>query len=130
VELVTLSACETARGRLVRGEGADSFARAFLLAGAQAAVASLWAVEDSAAAEFMRHFYHRLGRGDSRGDALRHAKLLFLHSRTRLAHPALWSAFVLYGNGASPVGLPPPWPLIAIVATLLIVAASRLHFRA
>lgn len=124
VELVTLSACETARGRLVRGEGIDSFARAFLLAGVKSTLASLWSVNDSATAEFMRHFYHRLGRGDSRGDALRHAKLLFLHSQTRYSHPAFWSAFVLYGNSAEPVGVPPRWGFMALVGMLLIAVAA------
>jgi CHAT domain-containing protein/tetratricopeptide (TPR) repeat protein len=124
VDLVTLSACETARGRLIRGEGVDSFARAFLRAGSATAVASLWSVEDAAAAEFMRQFYHQLAQGEGKAAALRAAKLKLLRSGTRLARPAHWAAFVLYGDAESPAVPRLPWAAVAVAAALLILVAA------
>ena len=56
-DLVTLSACETALGREIRGEGLVGLARGFMYAGAARVVASLWSVQDRATAETMRRFY-------------------------------------------------------------------------
>lgn len=129
VDLVTLSACETARGRLIRGEGVDNFARAFLRAGSATAVASLWSVEDAAAAEFMRQFYHQLARGEGKAAALREAKLKLLRSGTRLARPAHWAAFVLYGDAESPAVPRLPWAAVAVAAALLILVAALIFRR-
>ncbi len=109
VSLVTLSACETERGRLIRGEGVQSFGRAFLQAGAGAVVSSLWPVEDHATKELMQQFYAELGRSARKGQALREAKLRLLHSDTRLSHPANWAGFILTGDAASPLDLPATW---------------------
>jgi CHAT domain-containing protein len=125
VSLVTLSACETERGRLIRGEGVQSFGRAFLQAGAGAVVASLWPVEDHATTELMKQFYAALGRGDPKGEALRSAKLRLLRSGSRLAHPANWAAFVLSGDAASPLDLPATW---ADLVTAAAVAAAFVAF--
>ena len=56
-DLVVLSACSTAEGRHVPGEGPIGLARAFMYAGAPRVVASLWRVNDSATAELMKRFY-------------------------------------------------------------------------
>jgi CHAT domain-containing protein len=75
-DLVVLSACETARGEAVVGEGVQSLARAFLFAGSRSVVASLWPVADWAAAETMVSFYRGASDGRLRpADALRRAKL-------------------------------------------------------
>jgi CHAT domain-containing protein len=102
-DLVTLSACETERGRRIRAEGAQSFSRAFLAAGARSTIASLWPVSDHAAAEFMKQFYGALRGGETKAGALRSAKLRFLASGTELAEPRYWAAFVLNGDGGEPV---------------------------
>jgi CHAT domain-containing protein/tetratricopeptide (TPR) repeat protein len=73
--LVVLSACETARGRQLAGEGIQSLARAFLFAGSRAVVATLWNVADRATAELMRTFYGHLQRGESISASIRLAKL-------------------------------------------------------
>ncbi|HEY3215683.1 MAG TPA: CHAT domain-containing tetratricopeptide repeat protein, partial [Candidatus Eisenbacteria bacterium] len=78
LELATLSACETGRGTLQRGEGLLGLARAFRLAGARNLVVSLWKVDDAATCDFMGEFYARLSRGASPAAALRGAKLAFL----------------------------------------------------
>ena len=124
VDLVTLSACETQRGKLVQGEGVESFGRAFLLAGAKSVVTTLWRVDDAAAAEFMKQFYYFLGTGVSKAEALRQAKLKFIGSGGKLADPQYWGAFVLYGDGLSPI---PPfyswaWILFGGAAALAALA--------
>jgi tetratricopeptide (TPR) repeat protein len=102
VDLVTAPACDMARGKLVRGEGVEAFSRAFLAAGASATITSLWRVADQPTADFMKQFYYFLSRGDSKADALRAAKLRFLHSGSNLAGPRYWAAFVLNGDRGKP----------------------------
>jgi CHAT domain-containing protein/tetratricopeptide (TPR) repeat protein len=130
VDLVTLSACETARGKAVGGEGTEAFTRAFLGAGAAATVTSLWRVADQPAAEFMQQFYYFLAQGRPKAEALRAAKLRFLHSGSRLADPRHWAAFVLYGDGWNPCPRVIPWSALLIAAALLTLALGLgLHWR-
>ena len=132
VELAVLSACDTARGRLVRGEGVQSFSRAFLAAGAQSTVTTLWRVADGPTADFMRVFYDQLGRGVGRAEALRQAKLRFRESAGALADPHYWAAFVLSGDGAQPVPRALRWRTIlgaAFVLTLALVWLVRSYRR-
>jgi CHAT domain-containing protein/Flp pilus assembly protein TadD len=105
VELVTLAACESERGRFVRGEGPESLSRAFLGAGAGASVSSLWKVSDAATERLMASFYAHLGKGESKASALRAAKLEAIRAGGRYAEPYYWAAFVLTGDGHS--ALPP-----------------------
>ncbi|MBA3564879.1 MAG: CHAT domain-containing protein [Gammaproteobacteria bacterium] len=64
-ELVTLSACETGRGRRVRGEGIIGLPHAFLAAGARGALVTLWRIDDEATAVFMQHFYRQVHQCDA-----------------------------------------------------------------
>lgn len=129
VDLVTVSACDTERGKLVRGEGAQGFSRAFLAAGASASVTSLWRVVDSSAAEFMKQFYFGLSRGRSKAEALRSAKLAFLRSGSKLAHPKYWAPFVLSGDGQFPIAPVTPWSAIIGLAAVLILSAALWIYR-
>src|SRR6185503_10029288 len=95
VQLVTLSACETERGKVVRGEGVEGFSRVLLAAGARSAVTTLGDVVDRASAEFMKQFYFALARGQSEASALRDAKRQFLHSQLPWSHPRYWAPYVL-----------------------------------
>ncbi len=119
VELVTLSACDTEGGKMVRGEGIQSFSRAFLAAGAGATVTTLWRVADGPTADFMRLFYAQLAHGAAKAEALRSAKLSFLRSGSELAQPRYWAAFVLNGDGQSPVRPVLSWAWV-IAAALLV----------
>lgn len=93
--LVVLSACGTAGGREVRGEGLRGPARAFLSAGAASVVATAWPVEDRAAAEQMRRLYHHLGRELPVDEAL----ALVKRERIAAGHPPVdWAAFQLFGE--------------------------------
>ena len=99
VELATLSACDTERGKAIPGEGVEGFSRALLSAGALATVTTLWRVEDQPTSEFMKQFYYALAKGNTKAQALRLAKLKFLRSGSALEHPRYWAAFVLNGDG-------------------------------
>ena len=96
-QLVTLSGCETALGKMVRGEGLLGLRRAFLQAGARSILVSLWSVEDSSA-DFMEEFYKNLGKDLSPGKALRSAKIQYmgrtLPCRPRPANVAQSSFFL------------------------------------
>lgn len=97
-ELVVLSACQTALGKDVRGEGMVGLTRGFMYAGARRVVASLWKVDDSATAELMRQFYaEMLGKGMRPAEALRAAQLHMWQQR-RWRSPYFWAAFVLQGE--------------------------------
>ncbi len=96
-DLVVLSACESGKGRQLRGEGVLGLTRAFLYAGAPSLVVSLWQVADGPTADFMLTFHRQLRTGGSKSDALRSAKLEAIQSGTR-SHPFYWAPFVLIGN--------------------------------
>jgi tetratricopeptide (TPR) repeat protein len=120
VELVTVSACDTARGKMLRGEGVQAFSHAFLAAGAQATVTSLWRVADQPSADFMQQFYYFLARGETKAQALRSAKLRMIQAKSSLAHPRYWAAFVLNGDGWSAASRVIPWSVFAFTAGLLL----------
>ena len=97
-ELVVLSACNTALGRPVRGEGLVGVVRGFMYAGARRVVASLWKVDDDATGEMMRRFYRgMLQEGRSPAAALREAQVS-LWRQDRWRPPYYWAAFVLQGE--------------------------------
>jgi CHAT domain-containing protein len=96
VELLTLSACETAVGDQ---RAALGFAGIALKSGARSAVATLWRVQDEASARLMGRFYEELtsAKHPSKAQALRAAQLAVL-DEADTAHPANWAAFILIGN--------------------------------
>jgi CHAT domain-containing protein len=98
-DLVTLSACRTGLGKLLNGEGMIGLTRAFLYAGADSVVVSLWNVNDAATASLMKAFYQSLQAGKAKDEALRAAKLELLKGQQRAwRHPYFWAAFVLVGE--------------------------------
>lgn len=92
--LVVLSACETAAGRVLLGEGPMSLSRAFLQAGAAEVVATLWPVGDGAA-DLMEEFYRKVESGLTPAEALRAAKVRL---RDHGASPLVWASFSLLGR--------------------------------
>jgi CHAT domain-containing protein len=97
VDLVTISACDSAHGKLIEGEGAQSFDAAFLGAGAKTVVASLWPVGDRATARFMHDFYDALAHGSTATASLRAAKQNTM--KEGHTHPFYWAGFILSGDG-------------------------------
>jgi len=124
VQLVTLSACDTERGKVIRGEGVEGFSRALLAAGASSAVTTMWEVGDRSSAEFMKRFYFFLASGESKAAALRRAKLEFLRSRLAWSEPRYWAGYVLNGDGMEPLPRVIPWA--SVVGVPLFVSAIAL----
>ncbi len=126
VLLVVLSACQTALGKDVRGEGLLGLTRGFMYAGASGVVASLWEVDDAATSELMKVFYRNmLQQGMKPGEALRAAQNT-IRQQPEWRSPYYWAAFTLQGEsrqiikprneiGASGLKIP-------AVAVLLILA--------
>lgn len=106
VDLVTLSACETARGTAESGEGVLGLVSAFQMAGARRIVASLWRVDDEGTRRLMDGLYERMLRTDAPlppADALREASLALRAWKdadgvARFAAPRYWASFVAYGR--------------------------------
>lgn len=94
-DLLTLSACQTALGKEVHGEGMIGLTRAFLYAGARSIVVSLWPVVDRSTSDFMYDTYRSLGTGKTA--ALRQAKLAMISSKDYSA-PYYWAPFILSGD--------------------------------
>jgi CHAT domain-containing protein len=97
-DLVVLSACDTALGREVRGEGLIGLTQGFMAAGARSLVASLWQVPDRATAQLMEQFYgYLLNDGLRPAEALRKAQL-WSAAQPRYRDPYFWGGFVLVGD--------------------------------
>lgn len=93
-ELVVLSACETGLGDILTGEGVFGLRRAFVLAGAQTLVMSLWQVPDEQTTELMVKFYNLLLSGKSRSESLRKAQI---EMKNKFPDPYYWGAFICQG---------------------------------
>jgi CHAT domain-containing protein/Tfp pilus assembly protein PilF len=97
-ELVVLSACRTALGREVRGEGLIGLTRGFMYAGAPRVVASLWGIDDRATAELMRRFYEGVLKGGQRPAAALRAAQVSMWKEGRWRSPHYWAGFVALGE--------------------------------
>ena len=96
-DLVVLSACETARGRIGAGEGVIGMSWAFFAAGCRATVVSQWKVKSASTSQLMIGFYGNLNSGMGRVESLRRAQLELLKG-TRFNHPFYWASFVIVGS--------------------------------
>jgi CHAT domain-containing protein len=97
-DLVTLSACNTALGPEMGGEGLVGLTRAFQYAGARSVLASLWGVSDASTGALMKRFYTHLRAGKTKDEALRAAQTELIHENDALSHPYHWAAFQLFGD--------------------------------
>jgi len=93
-DLVTLSACETALGKVATGDDVVGFTRGFLYAGAHSLISSLWQVDDEATSNLMVNFYTNLSKM-SKDEALQQAQLKV---KKHYPHPYYWAAFLLTGS--------------------------------
>ena len=106
-DLVVLSACETGFGKILRGEGVLSLARAFIYAGSPSVITTLWKVNDYTSATLMGFFYENLAQGMSKSEAMQAAKLRFLSQADHIAgHPVFWASYICIGD---PRPLCSPW---------------------
>jgi CHAT domain-containing protein len=100
--LVTLSACQTALGaesNPVPGEGVQSLARAFMVAGSRSVLATLWWITDTdAAGELMKDFYHDISAGSPGDEAVALFRSKATLRRGRFKAPHYWAPFILIGD--------------------------------
>jgi len=124
-QMVTLSACESSRGKSIPGEAELSLARSYFQAGSQAVIASLWPVNDESTAQIMVKFYEELKEGIPKDQALRLAKEHYVDNADPAGrHPYYWAGFVAIGD-MSPLtfknnkgGL---WLWIGLLVTVLLI---------
>ncbi len=124
-DLVVLSACRTAGGTILRGEGIQGLSAPLLQAGARSIVATAWQIGDANTARVVDALYRGLASGRTVSDALRDAKLEAMRAGAR---PSEWAAFVALGDPMTTVQLVEPegpavprgW--IGIAGTLALVA--------
>ncbi|MFQ5524640.1 MAG: CHAT domain-containing protein [Thermoanaerobaculia bacterium] len=119
-KLVVLSACSSASGSVLRGEGVLSLARAFFEAGAHAVVGSLWRLDDRQAAAFFEDFYRNLARGQTVSQAVAETQRQWIAE----GRPAsAWSGIVVLGNGNL---VPMPGGIRAVSPVHVVVALAGL----
>jgi CHAT domain-containing protein len=134
-EVTVLSACQTALGKDIQGEGLVGLTHSFMSAGSNTVVASLWKVDDKATAVLMADFYESmLQKGLPPSTALRAAKLKLMNDK-RWDAPYYWAGFVLQGEYSNRIAvLRYPWLRTGLVlfslltlgvATLLIIRKRR-----
>jgi len=100
-DLVFLSACRTHLGDHIHGEGTQSMARGFTMAGAKSVISSLWNVVAAPNSEIVSEFYNKISQGQSKPLALHHAKLQYLKSTDVPSFeksPYYWAGLVYYGD--------------------------------
>ncbi len=97
VNLVVLSACQSAAGARSGGDEIVGLTRALLYAGTPGVISTLWNIDDAASAGLMQEFYRRLAAGASAAEALRQAQLATKEDK-RYADPRYWAAFTLAGD--------------------------------
>jgi CHAT domain-containing protein/tetratricopeptide (TPR) repeat protein len=108
-QLVVLSACDTGRGDVKPGQGVYGLHRAFLVAGAETVVMSLWKVDDETTRALMEAYYSNLLAGQGRATALREAMRAL---RRTQPHPYAWAPFIAMGRD-TPLHLPVPGVQVA-----------------
>ena len=97
-DLVVLSACRTALGEDIRGEGLIGLVRGFMYAGAPRVVASLWDVRDDATSELMERFYAGIIRDGLTAAAALRAAQIWMSQHPRWSAPYFWAGFILQGE--------------------------------
>lgn len=134
-DLITLSACETGRGKLMAGEGVLGLPRLLLGAGAKTVLMTQWKVDDKFTSELMPEFYAYLLKGKlSKTEALSEAKRTMLRqqrvgSGPYYQHPFYWASFVLYGDPGinHTVGTPMVNFTIIVLVAILILAGFAIY---
>jgi CHAT domain-containing protein len=131
-DLIVLSACRSAGGVVVDGEGVQGLTAPFLEAGARSVIATQWRIKDETTVPFVRAFYAALARGLPVADALHAAKL---ERRASGAQPSEWAAFTVVGDPMVRIAALTPRPrhvpvsLVILVVAIVLGGYMRLHRR-
>jgi hypothetical protein len=94
--LVTLSACNTAIGKLTKGDDVVGLTRAFIFAGTPSILGTIWSVNDESTSKFMNYFYDNLKEMD-KFESLQLAQIKMINSEN-YSHPYHWAGFQLIGD--------------------------------
>jgi CHAT domain-containing protein len=125
--LAVLSACETAWGAVLSGEGLIGMSTAFLSAGVPTVVATQWRVPDRETIDFMKVFYREIATGSTAASALRRARAAMRSGPHR--DPYYWAGFVLVGEPGTTLELSPRGtPTGAILGLLAVLLAALAGF--
>jgi len=130
---VVLSACESAKGKLYKGEGIYSFNRGFAALGIPSSISNLWSVEDQSTYRLTELFYKYLAKEMPIDIALQKAKMEFARTAMKQNQlPYYWAASILIGkNNAIEMNVTFPWiniMLIILVLNLLLLYVYRESF--
>jgi CHAT domain-containing protein len=122
-DVTVLSACDTALGKDVKGEGLIGLTRGFIYAGSKSVVASLWKVDDRATAVLMKHFYEKMLRdGLPPAAALRSAKEI-VRQQPGWSAPYFWAGFVIQGEYLEPIESQHAQPLHPFALIMLVLSS-------
>jgi CHAT domain-containing protein len=135
-DLTVLSACDTALGKDVKGEGLIGLTRGFMYAGSKSVVASLWKVDDRATAVLMKHFYRNMLQDHLPPAAALRAAKEIVRQQPGWAEPYFWAGFVIQGEYLESVELHRDQPLQvlflmtsilmpSLIAALILIKSNR-----
>ncbi|MEM7380863.1 MAG: CHAT domain-containing tetratricopeptide repeat protein [Bacteroidota bacterium] len=130
-DLVMLSACHSASGKIYKGEGVQGMSKSFLLAGAQNVLSSLWNASEASSMEMTQTLLHNIDTGLPFDMALREAKLKYLEEATpSQQHPYYWANFILVGQVDQVLASESfPLPLLVLGSALFIFLAVYFYKR-
>lgn len=127
-ELVLLSACHSASGKIYDGEGVQGMSKAFLLGGAHNILSSLWNASEASSMKITRTFLQNIANGISTDLALRRAKLDYLENATpSQAHPYYWANFIVLGEMDAD-GIASGTPYLWLIPVLILCALGIVVF--
>jgi CHAT domain-containing protein len=128
--LCVLSACQTAKGPLQRGEGIMSLARAFQYSGCERVLSTLWQTDDRAAGSLSQDFFVALSKKMPVEQALLKARQAWLAKADNVyAHPYYWANYVLIGEGGHiPIKNHGPWGQVLLISSLALTLSLTLFF--
>ena len=118
--MVVLTACETARGELKRGEGIISMSRGFTYAGAKSIISTLWKIKEENAGQILPSFYRNLKEGDAKDKAMQKAKIEFLAKNPEKINPHYWAPIIATGDMSPVVGSNITYWRIAVIGALIL----------